>query len=165
MTRTFLCTLLGATVLAAGCASPTVSVTGKPVQAQAPTDLASDRLACERRAKGAESAEATYAACMITRGYRATVSLPTGHPMDRLAERAIVVEVGRQAHSELAVITADLTQCRRSAIDQGLMSGRVPTAPTGRFPVEGLPGSPVLRAYAACLEPRGYSVATWAPDR
>jgi hypothetical protein len=165
MTRTLLGTLLGAAVLATGCASPTVSVTGKPVQAQAPTDLVTDRLACERQAKRAESAEAAFAACMITRGYRATVSLPTGSPMDRLAERAIFVEVGKRAHGEMAAITADLTQCRRSAIDQPTTTGSVPTVLTGRYPVEGLPGSPIVRAYAACLEPRGYTVAIWVADR
>ena len=165
MTSTFLFTLVGAAVLAAGCVSPTVSVTVKPVQAQAPTDLATDSLACERQAKGAESAEATYAACMITRGYRATVSLPTGSPIGRLGERSIFVEVGTRVQSELAAITADLTQCRRSAIDQRTTTARVLTVPSGRYPAEGLPGSPIVRAYAACMEPRGYTVAIWTADR
>ncbi|MGH7308238.1 MAG: hypothetical protein ACREK6_06050 [Candidatus Rokuibacteriota bacterium] len=165
MTGTFLFALVGAAVLAAGCASPTINVTGTPVQAQAPTDLATDSLACERRARGAENARAAYAACMITRGYRATVSLPTGSSIGLPGERSIFVEVGKHARSEVAAITADLTQCRRRAIDQHTASPRALTVPTGRYPAEGLPGFPVVRAYAACLEPRGYTVAVWTPDR
>jgi len=157
--------LIGAAALAAGCAAPAVSVGVKPVQAQAPTDLATDSLACERYAKGAESTEATYAACMIARGYRATVSLPTWSPIGRLGERSIFVEVGKRAESEPAAITADLTQCRRSAIDQRTTTTKVLTVATGRYPGEGLQGYPIVRAYAACMEPRGYTVALWAPDR
>ena len=156
--------LIGAAALAAGCVSPAVSVAIKPVQAQAPTDLATDSLACERYAKGAPNTEATYAACMIARGYRTTVSLPTGSPIGRLGERSIFVEVGKRAESEPAAITADLTQCRRSAIDQRTTT-RVLTVATGRYPAEGLQGYPIVRAYAACMEPRGYTVAVWTPDR
>lgn len=157
--------LIAAAVLAAGCGSPAVSVAVKPVQAQAPTDLATDSHACERYSKGAESAEATYAACMIARGYRATVSLPAWSPIGRLGERSIFVEVSKRAQGEPAAITADLTQCRRSAIDQRTTTTRVMTVATGRYPGEGLQGYPIVQAYAACMQPRGYTVALWTPDR
>ena len=162
MTSRSVVTLIGVAALAAGCASPVVSVGVKPVQAHALTDLAADSLVCERAAKGAET---TYAACMIARGYRATVSLPTWSPIGRLGERPIFVEVGKEVLAEPAAITADLMQCRRSAIDQRTTMTKVLSVATGRYPGEGLRGYPIVRAYAACLEPRGYTIAVWTPDR
>jgi hypothetical protein len=157
---------LGATVLV-GCASPAVSVAVKPLRGQATAQLDADSTACERQVKGQDKADTAYAACMIARGYKATVDLPLFSPIG--GGKAIYVEVNRRAPTNAyQSIAQTIRNCREQATAE---RDRRTSGTDKAFSILVHPGftdmhgaEVVQQTFAVCLGDE-YEVVRWEPLR
>lgn len=158
MTRTREITVGLLTLLLTGCAFSSAGVAVKPLRAQGTKQVASDSEACERWARTQEKAARSYSACMMSRGYAATVEL-----------EAYIVDMTGPAGGDPATMAADISRCLEvarqkrgdaghgGAIGVGILGGAMAAA--------AYRGSLLEEPFVGCMAPLGYTVKRWQPER
>ncbi len=152
-----------------GCSTVGHLVRTTPQAGQGAAQLAADEAACEAEARpGQPERVRVYTACMIARGYSATLAAPAG---GRGGD--VWLDVARRTPRAAALIRQDLDACEaagkaapltpRERILTTVLDAAV--LPGAGLLVDGdqADSNRVVDAVRACLEPRGYTVAPWAP--
>jgi hypothetical protein len=141
-----------------GCAFSSSRVAVKPMKAQDSKQLASDSEACEGWARTQEQAARSYSACMMSRGYAATVEL-----------EAYIVDMTGPSGADPATMVMQIRQCfdlaRQKRGDAGHAAAVGVSLLGGTMAAAAYRGSLLEEPFGACMVPLGYTVKQWVPER
>ena len=154
----------------AGCASSVaVRVPTVPLVGQTAAQIDRDTQECEAAAPaGMDDRGLAYGACMIARGYRAWVEVPIWSLWGENHTAYMVTPVNGVTARDVA---ADVRWCGRvvDKMARPALGTRVGMATVGVFltgvPFHAADTEAVDRTYRECMEPRGYRVEVWRPER